>query len=105
MLTDLLDDFVHTIEAERPVLAATLWLQAATAALSLADHWAGVGKWLLRELADLDEELAQRWLAARDDPADFAREVLERAGGPLFEGYRVAGDRPTGVAQVMPQSP
>jgi hypothetical protein len=100
MLTDLLDDFMHATEAERPVLAATLWLQAGTAALSLADHWVGAGKWLLRELADLDEELARRWLAAREDPADFARGVLERAGGPLFEGYRVAGERPTGVARA-----
>jgi hypothetical protein len=94
MLTDLLDDFVHATERERSVLAATLWLQTGTAALSLADHWVGTGKWLLRELEELDAELADRWLAARDEPADFAREVLERAGGPLFEGHKLAGERP-----------
>jgi hypothetical protein len=93
MLTDLLDDYVHAT-GERAVLAATLWLQAGTAALSLADHWVGTGKWLQRELEDLDAGLAQQWLAARDDPADFARGVLERAGGPLFEGHKLAGDRP-----------
>src|SRR6185312_4090627 len=47
MLTDLLDDYVHAT-GERDVLAATLWLQAGTAALTLADHWVGVGKWLQR---------------------------------------------------------
>lgn len=98
-VTDLLDDYVHATGRERPVLAATLWLQAGTAALSLGDHWVGTGKWLLRELEDLDPQLADRWLAARDDPGDFAREVLERAGGPLFEGYKLAGERPPGVAR------
>jgi|RhiMetdeSRZDD1v2_1073273.scaffolds.fasta_scaffold02119_22 hypothetical protein len=97
MLTDLLDDYLHASAEERPVVAATLWLDAASAALNLADHWVGTGKWRLRELRDLDEALAQRWLAARDDPADFAREVLDQAGGPLFEGHRVAGERPTGA--------
>ncbi len=93
MLTDLLDDFVHATERERSVLAAALWLQAGTAALSLADHWVGAGKWLLRELEDLDAELADRWLAARETPAEFAREVLASAGGPLFEGHKLAGER------------
>ena len=77
-----------------------MWLQAGRAALVLAGHWDGGGKWVLRELLDLDADLAQRWLAARDDPAEFAREVLASAGGPLFEGYRVAGERPSGVARA-----
>jgi hypothetical protein len=91
-LTDILDDYHYAVAEERPVVAAALWLQAGRAALSLADHWDGGGKWLLRELLDLDAALARRWLAARDDPAEFAREVLASAGGPLFEGYRVAGE-------------
>jgi hypothetical protein len=91
-LTDLLDDYVHATPDEMHVLKAVLWLQAGDAALSLADHWTGKGKWCLRELLDLDENLAQRWLAARHDPSGFAREVLAGAGGPLFEGYRVAGE-------------
>jgi hypothetical protein len=98
MLTDLLDDYRHATGGEKAALAATLWLEAATAALDLADHWVGTGKWRLRELRDLDEALAERWLAARDDPADFARAVLDQAGGPLFEGYKIGGERPNGVA-------
>jgi hypothetical protein len=98
MLTDLLDDYLYTTADEKPVLAATLWLDAGSAALSLADHWVGTGKWRLRELRDLDDVLAEQWLDARDDPADFARMVLDQAGGPLFEGYKIPGERPTGVA-------
>lgn len=98
MLTDLVDDYQHASADEKPVLAAVLWLQAGSAALNLADHWVGTGKWLLRELRDLDEALAERWLAARGDPADFARMVLDQAGGPLFEGYKIIGERPSGVA-------
>jgi hypothetical protein len=48
-------------------------------------------------MRDLDPELAQRWLAAQHDPAaiaDYINELLERNGGPLFEGYRAAGERP-----------
>jgi hypothetical protein len=95
-LTDLLDDYVHATPDEKPVVAAMLWLDAGAAALSLADHWVGRGKWCLRELLDLDEDLARRWLAAREDPAEIAREVLASAGGPLFEGYRVAGETKLG---------
>ena len=57
-------------------------------ALAFAGRWLSTGKWLLRELRALDPELATRWLAARDEPAAFAAEVLAEAGGPLFEGYR-----------------
>jgi hypothetical protein len=98
MLTDLLDDYLYATADEKAVLAATLWINAGSAALSLADHWVGTSKWLLRELRDLDDVLAERWLGARDDPADFARMVLDQAGGPLFEGYKIAGERPNGVA-------
>lgn len=100
MLTDLLDDYLHATGEERPVVAAGLWLESGSAALNLADHWVGTGKWRLRELRDLDDRLADRWLAARENPADFAREVLERAGGPLFEGHKLAGERPTGVPRA-----
>ncbi|MEV6598829.1 hypothetical protein AB0M36_18495 [Actinoplanes sp. NPDC051346] len=60
----------------------------AKAALAFAGHWVSGGKWLLRELRELDPGLATRWLAARDDPAPIAAEVLARSGGPLFDGYR-----------------
>ncbi|MEV6969632.1 nucleotidyltransferase domain-containing protein [Hamadaea sp. NPDC051192] len=97
-LTDLLDDLAHAVDAgERTVIATALWTASAQQALALAGHWTGTSKWLLRELRDLDAELAGRWLAASGDPvatAKFAREVLDTAGGPLFEGYRAAGIRP-----------
>ena len=97
VLTDALDDLTHSRDAgESAVTAAGAWLRTAELALHAAGHWLGAGKWLLRELRDCDPVLAQRWLAARDDPAKvaaLAREVLETAGGPLFDGYHAAGDR------------
>ena len=90
-LTDLLDDHRHATDpAERTVLAATLWLETARAALAFGGGWLSSGKWLWRELEELDPELARRWLVARDDPSAVAAEVLDRAGGPLFDGYRAA---------------
>jgi len=105
-LTDLLDDLEHATDpGERLVIAATLWTNAAHGALVAANHWDGTGKWLLRELRGLEENLdgdggqglADRWLAAHRDPAAieaFAREVLDRLGGPLFDGYAAAAPRP-----------
>jgi hypothetical protein len=90
LLTDLLDDLRHVTDpGERVVLTATLWTETARAALGFAGWWVSGGKWLLRELRETDPGFADRWLAARDDPAPLAAEVLDRAGGPLFDGYRV----------------
>ncbi|GIJ43978.1 nucleotidyltransferase [Virgisporangium aliadipatigenens] len=89
-LTDLLDDLTHATDAgERAVIATTLWSETAQAALAFADRWAGKGKWLLRELRVHDPALAAEWLAAREDPTPVTTKILEGAGGPLFEGYRV----------------
>jgi len=97
-LTDLLDDLEHSTDpGETTVIAATLWLRAAELALDTAGHWRGGGKWLLRELRDLDPGLADQWLAAHPDPAAvavFAAQVLHRAGGLLFDGYHSVGERP-----------
>lgn len=97
-LTDSLDDLTSAAdEGERAVIAATTWIDAGRHALDLAGHWTGKGKWLLRELWDLDRDLAQRWLTAQGEPARVAavtREILNRHGGPLFEGHRLAGERP-----------
>lgn len=88
-LTDVLDDHRHATDpGERSVIAATLWFQTAQAALASAGRWVSSGKWLAREMRELDPALAARWLAARDDPAAFSAEILDRAGGPLFDGYR-----------------
>jgi hypothetical protein len=100
-LTDLVDDLVHAHDpGERTVIAATLWVSVAREALGFADHWSGHGKWLLRELRALDHRLADRWLEAHGDPAAIvalALEVLDtRMGGPLFDGFHAAGERPPG---------
>ncbi|MEV4351315.1 nucleotidyltransferase domain-containing protein [Actinoplanes sp. NPDC049596] len=88
-LTDALDDLAHVTDpGERLVIAAEVWTEAGRAALAFAGRWISRGKWLLRELRELDPALADRWLAARDEPAAFAGEVLNRGGGPLFDGYR-----------------
>jgi len=88
-LTDLLDDFTHAVDpGERGVIATVLWIEAARAALAFGGRWLSGGKWLLRELREFDPAFADLWLAARDDPAQLAGQVLARAGGPLFDGYR-----------------
>jgi hypothetical protein len=96
-LTDLLDDLVHSSDpGETAVIAADAWQATADLSLDLARHWRGRGKWLVRELRDLNPALAHRWLAAQHRPRaidELARAVLEQAGGPLFEGYHVAGTR------------
>lgn len=98
-LTDLLDDLVHAVDpGEKKVIAATAWTTTAQQALAFGDRWAGDGKWLLRELRDLDRELAERWVAAFGDAEAIetvARDVLDRIGGALFDGFRAAGERPS----------
>jgi hypothetical protein len=96
-LTDLLDDLVHSTDpGETAVIAADAWQATADLALDHARHWRGRGKWLVRELRDLNPALAHRWLTAQHRPREIerlARSVLKHAGGPLFEGYHVPGTR------------
>jgi hypothetical protein len=59
----------------------------------------GRGKWLLRELRDLDDSLATRWLACDGVPETIvalAEDVLRPVGGRLFDGHRMDGERPAG---------
>jgi len=96
-LTDLLCDLAHADdEGERQVIAASVWTHTADLALAINRHWTGNGKWLLRELREMDDDLARRWLAAQGDAnavATLAHDVLDKAGGELFSGYRVRGVR------------
>ena len=105
-LTDTLDDLTHALDAgERTAIAAAAWIRSAEVALAVARHWTGSGKWLLRELRDMDSRLAARWVAAAGDPlatAAFLRDVLDRTGGPLFAGYHVGGERPTPALTHIP---
>jgi hypothetical protein len=88
-LTDLLDDYTHAVDpGERTVIASALWLEAVRAAPAFAGRWISGGKWLPRELRELDPAFAARWLSARDDPAELAKQVLARVGGQPFDGCR-----------------
>lgn len=104
-LTDLLDDLTHAVDAdEREVITAALWTMAAQKLLLAENRWDGRGKWLLRELRELDPVAARDWVRARSGPeatAAFARTVLDRLGGPLFEGYRAAGPRTAEMVEAL----
>lgn len=94
-LTDLLDDLAGSADpGETAVIGWNVWTATARLALMLERHWLGSGKWLLRELRAADPGLADDLVAAVGDPARLsgvARRVLDRAGGPLWTGYRLAG--------------
>lgn len=106
-VTDLLDDLTHARDtAERLATAALLAEEAQRLLLLGEQHWVGRGKWLTRELADLDDGLGTQWVsrftdglveAASGDIAALvgvSRDVLDRNGGPLFEGHRQSGTAP-----------
>jgi hypothetical protein len=107
-VTDLVDDLVHARSAHEALVTATLLAdEAARLLLAGERHWWGRGKWVARELADLDAGSGSTWAerhetalreAARGRPealVDLSREVLARNGGPLFEGHRLSGTDPT----------
>jgi hypothetical protein len=93
-LTDLLDDLAGSADdGEIAVISWTLWRQTAELALLLAGSWLGTGKWLLRELRAGDPELAAELVASIGNPERLtaaADQVLGRAGGRLWAGYRVS---------------
>lgn len=97
LLSDLLADLEGSDDpAETALIAWQVVVAAAQLALLLAGRWLGRGKWLLRELRDHDPLLADRLVAARDDPprlTALAQGVLASAGGELWAGYRVAAAR------------
>jgi hypothetical protein len=94
-LTDLLDDLAGSTDpGETLVIGWNVFAETALLALLHAGHWLGGGKWLLRELRDLDPDLADRLVAATGDRVrltQVADVVLARTGGRLWEGYRQAG--------------
>jgi hypothetical protein len=94
-LTDLLDDLAGSADAgEIAVICWHVWTATAELVLLAGGHWLGSGKWLLRELRSADPDMAGRLVAAIGDPSrltDVAEEVLGRAGGRLFAGFRLSG--------------
>lgn len=105
LLTDLLDDFRGCQDpAEMAFIAGGLLLAAGELALFSSGQWVSLGKWLPRRLVDLDSGTLASLLSGHKavilEPRDKAElekavlAVLHRAGGPLTEGYRVAGEDP-----------
>lgn len=96
VLSDLLDDLSGAADpGERAFIGWEVVQATARAALGMGRRWQGSGKWLLRELRAHDAALADELLEAHADPARLAAvatDVLERAGGRLWEGYRSQGD-------------
>ncbi|MET9296420.1 hypothetical protein [Streptomyces sp. NPDC003077] len=97
LLDDLLDDLAGAEDpAELVFIACRVLTRTAQPALLAGRHWQGSGKWLLRELRDHDAELADRLTQALPVPARLAavaHEVLDGAGGRLWDGYRVTDPR------------
>jgi predicted nucleotidyltransferase len=115
-VTDLLDDLAHADAGPERVATAMLLAQEAQRLLLLgSQHWVGTGKWLTRELADLDRLLGEHWVsrftgalveAANGDVAGLgavSSDVLDRNGGPLFEGYRARGRVPEPGPAPVPE--
>jgi hypothetical protein len=92
-LTDLIDDLAGSTDpGETAVIGWNVWVATAELALIQAGAWLGTAKWLLRELRAADADLADRMVAAigaSRQLIDLADEVLDRAGGRRWDGYRV----------------
>jgi hypothetical protein len=97
-LTDQLDDFLATTDpTELLFIVAQLVTGSSELALLSKLHWLATGKWLARHLAVSDPDLSTRLVKAtkravadgeKNQMEGIVREILERVGGPLKEGYR-----------------
>lgn len=93
-LSAVLDDLADSTDlAERYVLAATAWREAAELSLVVERRWLGTGKWLLRELTNSAEAFGLAAWAAGDhgleDLMGVCRKVLVSAGGYVQDGCLV----------------
>lgn len=98
-LTDLLDDLRGTSDPIEELFIGTYLVQTAgILVLQNGRHWNGNGKWLARQLAEVDGEFAAalsqglRTLTVNGDKQpliEVVTAVLDAAGGPLTEGYTV----------------
>ena len=106
-LTDLLDDLVGAGSgAEATAVAIGVWRAAAELALAAADTWQGTGKWLVRELRELDARHGTRLTDELDDALHraldgdrqplltAAERVLDGCGGRYWAGLYRAADLP-----------
>ncbi|MFJ9674854.1 nucleotidyltransferase domain-containing protein [Streptomyces sp. NPDC101221] len=99
-ITDLLDDLAGSADpSERLFVATELVHRTGELALAVSGSWAGGGKWLARRLETTAPELNARLhhglrevLEGRAEPlVTVVDEVLARAGGRLWVGYKRAG--------------
>ncbi|AEN08041.1 MULTISPECIES: nucleotidyltransferase domain-containing protein [unclassified Streptomyces] len=97
-ITDLLDDLRGCGDpAERVYLVSHMLQRASEIALLTGGHWIGGGKWLSRRLAVADPglhsaltEAAEQAVAGHTGTfAAVVSDVLDQAGGPLWDGYTV----------------
>lgn len=103
-LTDQLDDLIGASDpTELLYIGQQLLVGASELALLSKAQWLASGKWLPRHLALSEPELLMRLSSAikavletgEKEPIEaVVREILERVGGPLTEGYHVAGEIP-----------
>ncbi|WP_157751879.1 nucleotidyltransferase domain-containing protein [Actinoplanes derwentensis] len=104
LVTDLLDDLRGATDpVEVAYLAATIVLSASDLLLLAENRWSARGKWLPRRLAEVDPGLPGRLVEGhravltgddRELLLAAVRAVLDHTGGPLQEGFRVAGTVP-----------
>jgi predicted nucleotidyltransferase len=100
VVTGLLDDLGGArFDDEALVVAAALTHEVADFVLAAKRRWSGSGKWLLRELGELDRDTRTgygeglthglRAVASGDRRPllEFVAEVLDEFGGPVFAGY------------------
>ncbi|MEU9396433.1 nucleotidyltransferase domain-containing protein [Streptomyces sp. NPDC048324] len=99
-ITDLLDDLAgSTDQGERLFIAVELARRTGELALTLGGAWSGGGKWLARRLEITVPELNVRMRNAVREAldgqcealVDVVDDVLARAGGRLWAGYRRSG--------------
>ena len=103
-LTDQLDDLIGATDpTELLYITQQILVGASELALLSKAQWLASGKWLPRHLALREPELPMQLSSAikavletgeKEPIEDVVREILERVGGSLTEGYRVAGEIP-----------
>jgi hypothetical protein len=107
-LTDLLDDLAGgALGGLLDAVAVEVWRGTAELLLAGAEWWSGTGKWLIREVEALDAANGTGFAprlheglhaALAGDPAvlvGVADEALDRVGGRVWSGFRLAASLPT----------
>jgi predicted nucleotidyltransferase len=102
-LTEALDDLLGTLDRAEGLFIAHQVAEASVALLLLINNrWIGRGKWMVRALRRFAGQEALRLDAAlstyyrsqdKTELVEFARDTLDRAGGPLFDGFFRSGQR------------